>query len=78
MFCFFLTPSAWAQQERTRPRPPTITVTGEALISVEPDQAQLDIGVVTQARTAPEASKENAERLSRVLSEVKEIVGQRR
>ena len=71
----FLTPSVWAQQERTRPRPPTITVTGEALISAEPDQAQLDIGVVTQARTAPEASKENAERVARVLSEVKKILG---
>lgn len=74
-FLAFLTPSVWAQQERTRPRPPTITVTGEALISAEPDQAQLDIGVVTQARTAPEASKENAERVARVLSEVKKILG---
>ena len=49
-------------------------MTGEALISAEPDQAQLDIGVVTQARTAPEASKQNAERLSRVLSEVKKLL----
>ena len=70
-----LATSAEAQQERNRPRPPAITVTGEALISAEPDQAQLDIGVVTQARTAPEASKENAERLTRVLSEVKKILG---
>jgi len=70
-----LAASASAQQERDRPRPPTITVTGEALISAEPDQAQLDIGVVTQARTAPEASKENAERLGRVLSEIKKLLG---
>ena len=68
-----LTPSAWAQQERNRPRTPAITVTGEALISTEPDQAQLDIGVVIQARTAPDA-KENAARLSRVLSEVKKLL----
>ena len=67
--------SAWPQQERDRPRPSVITVTGEALISAEPDQAQLDIGVVTQARTAPEASKENAERVSRVLSEIKKLLG---
>src|SRR6185312_933864 len=71
----FSTPSAWAQQERNRPRSPAITVTGEALISAEPDQAQLDIGVVTQARTAPEASKENSERVTRVLSEVKKLLG---
>ena len=70
-----LTPTARAQQERARPRPPSITVTGEATISAEPNQAQIDIGVVTQARTAPEASKENAERLNRVLTEVKKILG---
>jgi uncharacterized protein YggE len=70
-----LTPTAQAQQERARPRPPSITVTGEATISAEPNQAQIDIGVVTQARTAPEASKENAERLTRVLAEVKKLLG---
>jgi hypothetical protein len=66
---------AHAQQSNERPRPPSITVSGEATISAEPDQAQIDIGVVTQARTAPEASKENAERLSRVLAEVKKLIG---
>ncbi len=59
----------------SRPRPRTLTVSGEATISAEPDQAQIDIGVVTQARTAPEASKENADRLSRVLAEVKKLLG---
>ena len=54
---------------------PSITVTGEATISAEPDQAQIDIGVVTQARTAPEASKENAERVTRVLAELKKLLG---
>src|ERR1041385_1805618 len=70
-----LAPSASAQQERERQRSPVITVTGEALVSAEPDQAQVDIGVVTQARTAPEASNENAERLTRVLSEIKKLLG---
>jgi len=64
-----------AQQRDGRPRSPSITVNGEAMISAEPDQAQIDIGVVTQARSAPEASKENAERLSRVLAEVKKLLG---
>ncbi|MGH7794000.1 MAG: SIMPL domain-containing protein [Candidatus Binatia bacterium] len=63
--------TAQAQQGVERPRTPSITVSGEATIFAEPDQAQIDIGVVTQARSAPEASKENAERLSRVLAEVK-------
>ena len=71
---FLLTSTVAAQDQRSRPRSPVITVTGDATISAEPDQAQIDIGVVTQARTAPEASKENAERLTRVLSEVKKLL----
>ena len=67
--------TAQAQQGAERPRIPSITVSGEATIAAEPDQAEIDIGVVTQARTAPEASKENAERLSRVLAEVKKLLG---
>jgi len=70
-----LASTANSQQRDKRPRSPSITVNGEATISAEPDQAQIDIGVVTQARTAPEASKENAERLSRVLAEVKKLLG---
>ena len=71
----FLASTAQSQQRDNRPRPPSITVNGEANISAEPDQAQIDIGVVTQARTAPEASKENAERLTRVLAEIKKLLG---
>src|SRR5574341_991416 len=72
-----LTSAAHSQPAPERPRLPSITVNGEATISAEPDQAQIDIGVTTQARTAPEASKENAERLSRVLAEVKKLLGRR-
>jgi len=66
--------TVYAQPAPDRPRPPSITVNGEATIAAEPDQAQIDIGVTTQARSAPEASKENAERLSRVLAEVKKLL----
>jgi uncharacterized protein YggE len=69
-----LSSTALAQQERQRPRVPSVTVTGDAVISAEPNQAQIDIGVVTQARTAPDASKENAERLTRVLTEIKKLL----
>ena len=64
-----------AQPAAERPRPPSITVNGEATIAAEPDQAQIDIGVTTQARSAPDASRENAERLARVLAEVKKLLG---
>lgn len=66
---------ATAQQSAERPRPPSISVNGEATIAAEPDQAQIDIGVTNQARTAPDASRENAERISRVLAEVKKLLG---
>jgi uncharacterized protein len=71
----FFASAAYAQTRPDRPRPPSITVNGEATIAAEPDQAQLDIGVVTQARSAPDASKENAERLARVLAEMKKLLG---
>lgn len=66
---------AVAQNVAERPRVPSVSVTGEATIMAEPDQAQIDIGVVTQARTAPDASRDNAERLNRVLTEVRKTLG---
>jgi uncharacterized protein YggE len=66
---------ASAQQTDRRPRPPAVTASAEAVITAEPDQAQIDIGVVTQARNAPDAAKENAEKLARVMSEVKKLLG---
>ena len=67
--------ASYAQPVPDRPRPPSITANGEATIAAEPDQAQIDIGVTTQARSAPEASRDNAERLARVLAEVKKLLG---
>jgi uncharacterized protein YggE len=66
---------ASAQPTETRPRPPSVTAQGEAVITAEPDQAQIDIGVVTQGRNALDAAKENAEKLTRVMSEVKKFLG---
>ena len=74
LFMLYLASSALAQP-RPSTQQPTITVNGEATIAAEPDQAQIDIGVTTQARSAPEASKENAERSNRVLAEVKKFLG---
>ena len=56
-------------------RPPSVTASGEAVITVEPDQAEIDIGVVTQAKSAPEAARENSAKLARVMAEVQKIVG---
>ena len=69
---------AAAQAQPTPPERllrPSITVSGEATIFAAPDQAQIDIGVVTQAGSAPQASKENARRLGRVLADIKQLLG---
>jgi uncharacterized protein YggE len=70
-----LTTPVYGQQAEKTPGPPSVTASGEAVIMAEPDQAEIDIGVVTQARNAPDAARENAERLSRVVAEVKTILG---
>ena len=75
LLALLLVDSAAAQPVPDRPRVPAVTVSGEATLFVEPDQAQIDIGVVTQARTAPDASRDNADRSARVLAEVKKILG---
>jgi uncharacterized protein YggE len=64
-----------AQQAEKTPSPPAVTASGEAVITVEPDQAEIDIGVVTQAKNAPNAAKENTDKLSRVIAELKQILG---
>jgi uncharacterized protein len=65
----------YAQHEPNRARPPSVTASAEAVITLEPDQAEIDIGTVTQARNAPDAARDNAEKLSRVVAELKKLLG---
>jgi uncharacterized protein YggE len=51
--------------------PPALSVTGEANVSVAPDQAQIDGGVTSDARTAREASEANNAAMSKVLLALK-------
>lgn len=51
--------------------PPTVTVNGEATISVPPDLAQIDSGVTTEAKTAREASEANNKAMGIVLLALK-------
>jgi uncharacterized protein len=51
--------------------PPAISVTGEANMSVPPDQAQIDGGVSTDAKTAREASDANNAAMGKVLLALK-------
>lgn len=50
---------------------PTVSVTGEASISVPPDLAQIDSGVTTEAKTAREASEANNKAMAGVLQALK-------
>lgn len=68
-----LSGAASAQEKETRP--PSVTVAGEAVITVEPDQAEIDIGVMTQARTGLEAGRENAASAGRIAAAVKKLLG---
>ena len=51
--------------------PSAISVTGEASVSVPPDQAQIDGGVSTDAKTAREASDANNAAMGKVLLALK-------
>jgi uncharacterized protein YggE len=51
--------------------PPTISVTGEATISVVPDRAQIDGGVTIDAKTAREASDANNKAMAAVVAALK-------
>jgi uncharacterized protein len=51
--------------------PAAISVTGEATTSVPPDQAQIDGGVTTDAKTAREASDANNAAMGKVLLALK-------
>ena len=68
--------TAFAQQPSPdRPTgPPSVTVSAEALVTAEPDLAQIDIGVVTQASSAPEAARQNAEKVSRLMGELRKLL----
>jgi uncharacterized protein len=51
--------------------PATISVTGEATVSVAPDLAQIDGGVTSEAKTAREASDANNAAMGKVLLALK-------
>lgn len=53
------------------PPPPAISVTGEATMSTAPDQAQINAGVTTEAKTAREASDANNAAMGKVLQALK-------
>ena len=66
---------ASAQEKSSKDSPPSITVTAEATVKASPDQAQIDIGVVTQAATAQAAATQNAQKLDATISALRRALG---
>lgn len=60
-----------AQARAEAAPPPTVSVTGEATISVPPDLARIEAGVTTDAKTAREASDANNAAMGKVLLALK-------
>jgi uncharacterized protein YggE len=54
---------------------PSITATGDAVVTAQPDRAVIEIGVVTQAPTAQAAASQNAARLDAVIRELRAAAG---
>ena len=72
---FLLMPLA-AQDQAVNHARPFVRVTGEARVSAKPDQAEINIGVVTQGTSADEAAAQNAKQATAVISSLRSILGQ--
>src|SRR6476620_8207256 len=72
---FSLFPAFAQDQSGTAPRRPHIRAIGEGVGSGAPDQAQVDLTVVTQAASAQDAAAQNANQTSTVLARLKQLLG---
>ncbi len=67
--------TALAQEASDKAPRPSIRVTGEATLTVKPDQAIIDIGVVTQAASAQSAAAQNAQKTDAVINDLRKTIG---
>jgi uncharacterized protein len=58
----------------TQAAPPSIRVHGESLVSVAPDEAEIDIGIVSQGSTAEAVSAQNTTAVNRVIESLRSIL----
>lgn len=70
----FLTFLAINLAAQTTPRS-TVQATGNASVSVTPDQAQITVSAITQAPTAQAAADQNATVASNILMQVTQVLG---
>jgi uncharacterized protein len=69
-------PAAGRPDESTgKTGPATIRVTGEAMVTAKPDQAEIGLGVMTEAATGQAAAAQNAQKQDAVLAELRKMLG---
>ncbi|MEO8129204.1 MAG: SIMPL domain-containing protein, partial [Bryobacteraceae bacterium] len=66
--------ATFAQTTTVSPRR-LVRAVGEGKASGKPDQAQVDLAVVTQAATAQDAAAQNANQTTAVLNQLKQLLG---
>jgi uncharacterized protein YggE len=66
--------AAAAAESPVQPSPGTVRVVAQATIRVKPDQAQFDVGVTTDQKSALAAIAENGPKMERVLAALKKEV----
>jgi uncharacterized protein YggE len=66
--------AAMAQDPGARPFPPEISVTADATIAAKPDRATIEIGVVTESKTAQAAAAQNAKRVEAVITALRAVL----
>jgi uncharacterized protein YggE len=68
-------PALQAQEPPEKKEPSTIRVTGESTVEAKPDQAELVLGVMTQASTGQAAAAQNAQKLDAVIGQLRKTLG---
>jgi uncharacterized protein YggE len=74
LFSMFLLLPLQAQQLISKDAIPSVVVHGEATVSAEPDQANFDIGIVTQAPSSQEAADQNAKQANTVMQALRSLL----
>jgi uncharacterized protein YggE len=67
---------AHAQEQAVGAPRPSVRATAEAVVTARPDQAQIDIGVLTQSTTARAAAEDNARKSDAVIAALRKLLGQ--
>lgn len=75
LFCLLFSWVNVTAQDSTAKITPTIRTNGEATVTVRPDRAQIDIGVVTQGTTSQETVEQNSRQLESVVNSLRKLLG---